>query len=350
MSKCEFRTFLNQKEVWAGEYYLWNYQPNANENASQFLQKLVWTLIYKNECLVVETGTGDLLIADSYTHNRYAVYEDTFSNVTVCADGGTPFTFRKTFRASDVLFFRLSNKNIASLLEQLNQEYTELIQAAVQKFYKGGGERGILNIDGNAVSKNYGTKEDGTPRTFNDVYNEMVNKQFANYFKSPNAVMTLWSGFEYNSRSSDASKKSTSDVKDITDLTDEIYEKVACALQIPPALLKGDIADVRELTKNFLTFSVDPLAKMMEREINRKRNGTEVLRGNYIAIDTSTVQHIEPFDVAEAVDKLRAASVLNVDEIRKRIGEPEIGQPWSREYVMTKNYSGVDPPEEGGTE
>ena len=246
--------------------------------------------------------------------------------------------------------YNVGFRTSASLLEQLNQEYTELIQAAVQKFYKGGGERGILNIDGNAVSKNYGTKEDGTPRTFNDVYNEMVNKQFANYFKSPNAVMTLWSGFEYNSRSSDASKKSTSDVKDITDLTDEIYEKVACALQIPPALLKGDIADVRELTKNFLTFSVDPLAKMMEREINRKRNGTEVLRGNYIAIDTSTVQHIEPFDVAEAVDKLRAASVLNVDEIRKRIGEPEIGQPWSREYVMTKNYSGVDPPEEGGTE
>ena len=68
LSKCEFKTFMNGKEVRQGEYYLWNYQPNRNMNTSQFLQKLVWSLIYRGECLVVQSTKGDLLIADEYTH------------------------------------------------------------------------------------------------------------------------------------------------------------------------------------------------------------------------------------------------------------------------------------------
>ena len=85
----------------------------------------------------------------------------------------------------------------------------------------------------------------------------------------------------------------------MTDITDEIYDKVANAMQIPPALLKGDIADVSVLTKNLITFAIDPYAEMMAREINRKRSGKEVLNGTYIMIDTSTIMHREPLDEAQ---------------------------------------------------
>ena len=57
---------LNQKE----QYYMWNFEPNQNMNASQFMQKLVWSLIYKNECLVIQTAKGNFLIADSYEHDQ----------------------------------------------------------------------------------------------------------------------------------------------------------------------------------------------------------------------------------------------------------------------------------------
>lgn len=356
LSKCEFRTFMDGKEVRGPEYYTWNYEPNRNENASQFIQKLVSTLIYKNECLVVATNSGELLIADSYAHERYAFYPDVFYNVTVCAeDSGSsvnPFTFQRRFRSDEVLFYKLSNKNITGLLTLLQQEYADLINSAVEKFYKSGGERGTLNIDSNAVNANYGIKEDGTDRTFEDVYYDILNVHFKNYFKSPNAVMPLWKGFTYTPRGGETSKKSTSEVKDIQDLSDEAYDKVANALLIPPALLKGDIADVRELTRNLLTFAVDPIAKMIERENNRKRNGQAVNNGTYMVIDTTRIMHIDAFDIAEKADKMVASSIWSVDEIRRKAGDPEIGEDWSKGHILTKNYDKVEgsTPQGGGNE
>ena len=239
LSACEVRTFDHWKEVQKDQYYKWNYEPNQNMNAAQFKQKLVWSLIYKNECLVIQTRKGDLLIADSYQHEQYALRQDLFRNVTIYGEGGntSPYTFEKAFRMEDVLFYKLSNRNITALLERLIKEYEELLESAIQKFYKSGGERGVMTIDANAPTVNYGMKGNGEPRTFNDVYTELMNKQFATYFKSPNAVLPLFKGFDYQTRGGEASKKSTSEIKDVTDLTDEIYDKVANALQIPPALL-----------------------------------------------------------------------------------------------------------------
>ena len=190
LSACEVRTYDHWKEIQKDQYYKWNYEPNANMNAAQFRQKLVWSLIYRNECLVVQTRKGDLLIADSYQHEQYALRQDLFRNVTIYGEGGitSPYTFEKTFKMEDVLFYKLSNRNITALLEQLIKEYEKLLESAIQKFYKSGGERGVMSIDANAPTVNYGMKENGEPRTFNDVYGELMNKQFATYFKSPNAV------------------------------------------------------------------------------------------------------------------------------------------------------------------
>jgi Ni,Fe-hydrogenase III large subunit len=36
VSKCEIKTFENGKEVKKQEYYLWNIEPNRNQNSSAF--------------------------------------------------------------------------------------------------------------------------------------------------------------------------------------------------------------------------------------------------------------------------------------------------------------------------
>lgn len=186
------------EEIREDQYYRWNFEPNINMNAAQFKQKLVWNLIYKNECLVIQGSSGEFLIADSYTHIQNTVGQDTFENVTVSGDEGngmaSPYTFQKPFQMKDVLFYRLSNRNITALLEQLMLDYDSMLKSAVQKLYKAGGERGTLSIDANAAAATYGMKEDGTPKTFNDVYTELINKQFKQYFKSPNAVLPLFRG------------------------------------------------------------------------------------------------------------------------------------------------------------
>ena len=342
LSACEVRTFKNWEEAYNNQYYLWNYEPNMNMNASQFKQKLVWSLIYKNECLIIQTGKGDLLIADSYEHEQYALYQDTFRNVTVGMDNGNgiskPYTFQKSFKMEDVLYYRLSNRNITALMNQLMDDYERLLESAVQKFYKSGGERGTVTIDANASTATYGVKEDGTPRTFNDVYRDLLNNQFKEYFKSPNAVLPLFKGFDYQQKGGEASKKSTSEIKDVTDITDEIYERVANALQIPPALLKGDVADVTSLTKNLITFAIDPVAKMIETENNRKLYREEVLNGNYQMIDTSRIIHITAAELATASDKMISCGGWNIDDIRRKAGDAPLNTEWSKKHFLTKNY------------
>ncbi len=344
LSACEIRTFDHWKEVQKDQYYRWNYAPNENMNAAQFRQKLVWSLIYKNECLVIQTKKGDLLIADSYEHEQYALKQDVFRNVTICGDGGitSPYTFDKAFRMEDVLYYRLSNRNITALLDQLVEEYNQLLESAIQKFYKSGGERGVMTIDANAPTVNYGVKEDETPRTFNDVYAELMSKQFEKYFKSPNAVLPLFKGFSYETKGSETSKKSTSEIKDVTDLTDEIYDRVANALQIPPALLKGDIADVTALTKNLITFAIEPIANMIETENNRKIYRKEVLNGSRQMIDTSTIIHMTAPEIAAASDKLIACGGWCIDEVRRKAGDPPLNTELSKKHFITLNYSDME--------
>lgn len=343
LSMCEVRTFEKWEEIRKDQYYRWNFEPNANMNAAQFMHKLVWSLIYRNECLVVQKANGEFLIADTYTHRQSAMEEDTFENVTVCSDAdmgmAEPYTFRRVFRMEDVLFYRLSNRNITALLGQLMADYAALLEAAVQKFYKTSGEHGILTVDANAANASYGTKEDGTPKTFNDVYTELINKQFKQYFKSPNAVLPLFRGFDYQTRGMEASKKSTSEVKDVTDLTGEVYGKVANALQIPPALLKGDIADVGALTRNLITFAVDPVASMIGAENNRKLYGRNVLEGTYQMIDTSAIMHMSAAELAAASDKMISCGGWNIDEIRKKAGDAPLNKEWSKRHFLTKNYA-----------
>jgi hypothetical protein len=91
VSKCEFKTFVNKKEIKGLEYYLWNVEPNRNQNSSVFLHKLIAQLYRKNECLVIEQN-GQLLVADNFVRTPYALFDDKFTQVTV-----EDFTFQKTF-------------------------------------------------------------------------------------------------------------------------------------------------------------------------------------------------------------------------------------------------------------
>ena len=339
LSACEIRTFQNWEEVRGDNYYQWNFEPNVNMNSNQFMQKLVWTLIYKNECLVIQGRKGDFLIADSFTKKQTSAYNRVvFENVTVTGMGGESYTFQKNFWMDDVLYYKLSNQNVTALLSSLAQGYQSLLETAIAKFEKSGGERGVLKIDANATTVSYGTKSDGTPRTFNDVYTDLINNQFASYFKSSNAVMPLFKNFDYTPMLGESSKKSTSEIKDVTDITDQIYDKVANALQIPPALLKGDIADVAELTRNLITFSIKPIAKMIETENNRKLYGEDVLKGNYQKVDTSGIMHMSVSELSTAADKM-LGSGWTIDEIRRKTGDPILNTKESNTRYVTLNYA-----------
>lgn len=331
LAKCEFKTYIKGTEKKADEYYLWNVEPNVNQNSSQFVQELVSKLLFCNEALVVEAN-GQLLIADSFTQTPYALFPNTFSNVTV-----GDFTFGKTFSMTDVLYFRLNDRNIRALLSGLIEGYSQLLDMAIGKYKRAGGRKGVAKIN---------RTKTGDP-DYEKKLNDLFTKKFKAYFSAENAVVDLPNGVEYQEITGEGSKKSTSEVNDIASITKEAISRVAQAFRIPPALLQGDIADVDKLIDELLTFCIAPLADLFQTEINRKRYGKAAyLAGTYLGIDTTCIKHIDIFDVAQAADKLISDRIYNVDEIRQKLGDAPLNTWWSKQYVMTKNLETV--PETAG--
>ena len=326
IAKCEFKTYIKGNETKADEYYLWNVEPNVNQNSSQFVQELISKLLYNNEALAVEAN-GQLIIADSFSQTEYALYPNTFTGVT-CGD----FTFGKTFYMQDVLYFKLNNKDIRALLSGLMTGYSQLLDMAIGKYKRAGGRKGVAKIN---------KTNSGDPK-FQTQIDDLFGKQFKTYFDAENAVVHMPNGIDYQEITGEGSKKSTSEINDIANITKEAMSRVAQAFRIPPALLQGDIANVDKLIDELLTVCIDPLVDLIQTEINRKRYGkTAYLAGTYLRIDTTCIKHIDIFDVAMAADKLISDSLYNVDELRVKLGDMPLKTWWSQKYRITKNYQDV---------
>lgn len=324
LSKCEFKTYINGESCQKEEYYLWNIEPNKNQNAAVFLTKLIGKLYRDNEAIVIE-ASDQLLVADSYTKKEYAVYENSYKDVTV-----GDFCFEKTFYENEVLHFELNSEDMRKLVNGMYISYQKLLEYATKTYQRSRGSRGILNIDAMAQARD----------EFSEQLDDLMNNYFKRFFTADNAVLPLYEGYNYTDIGSKTYSNDTT--RDIKAMTDDVFDFTARAFSFPPSLAKGDVQDTGKATDELLTFCIDPLARMLEKEINRKRNGKEgFLKGNYLKIDTTTVKHIDIFDIATPVDKLISSGAFTINDIRRVIGEPEIPEEWADQHFITKNYSTI---------
>lgn len=323
VAQCEFRTFMNGKENIGQDYYLWNYAPNANQNAVQFVWDLVETLIYNGEALIIEER-GQMFLADTFTKAENGIKERMFEGISV--DGQT----LRARRAKDVIWMVFDNNDIRPLLSRLCNQYEALIQKASEGYAKTYSDKGILSID----SRNRGKFEDEQTKR------DLLENRFKKFFSSDSAVLPLYNGYTYTPQTKNT--RNVSEVNDVKTLSDEIYNRVGQAFRVPPTLLRGDIGDVEASNKNFLRYAVKPICKLLEAEITRKLYGYEELKkGNYLTIDTSRLEVSGVFAMAEKVDKLIACGMYSIDEVRKKMGEPEIGLPETQKHYITKNYAEI---------
>ena len=325
VSKCEFKTYLNGKEDKGKEYYLWNIEPNKNQNSSRFLNKLIAKLYRDNECLVIEQN-GQLLVADNFIRKPYALYDDVFTQVQV-----EDFTFDRPFNQSEVLYYKLNEENIRKLINGLYESYSKLIAYSMKAYQRSRGTKGIFKYDTIPVA--------GTPER--EAFDALINRKIKQWMEGDNAALPLGRGQEWKElQHKTYTNEST---RDIRAQIDDIFDFTARAFGIPPALLRGDVQDTSKAIDQLLTFCIDPLADMLQEEINRKRNGYEGLRrGTYLKINTSCIKHIDLFDVATAIDKLIASGAFNINDVREAAGYEAIDEPWAWQHWMTKNYQKID--------
>jgi len=326
VSKCEFKTYFKNEEVKKQEYYLWNVEPNKNQNSSEFIHEWISKLYEYNECLIIESN-GQLLVADSFSKKDYALFDCQFTGVTV-----EDLTFNKTFSMSEVMYFKLNNKDIRKLINGMYESYGKLISYAQNSYSKSRGSKGILDVNGIAEGK----------VNFKDTYEKLMNERFKKFFEADNAVLPLFDGYKYT----DIGSKTYSNegTRDIKAMVDDIYDFTARGFGIPPVMLKGDTASLGDsVVNNLLTFCVDPLTDMLQEEIVRKRSGySGFSQGTYLEIDTKAIKHIDLLSVSTAIDKLIGSGAFCINDIRKLVGDQVIDKPWAWQHWITKNYSSVE--------
>lgn len=323
ISLSEFNTYDKGNEDKSNIYYKLNVEPNPNYSASRFWKKFVYRLVYDGEALIIEQGKN-YYVADSFVKETRAFYTCKYRDVVV-----DDFSLKRSYDESDVLYFKLYERNIINIVGSLYDDYGKLVEYSKASYKKNNAKRGIVNIP-----TNYPQTEDAKEKL-----NKLLNDQIQKFYGAENgAVLPLTNGITYEDISSDSYKNST-DSRDIRNLIDDIFDFTAIGFNIPPALLKGSANDLESTVDRFIKFGVEPFCEMIEDEVNRKfYSKNSYLNNTYMAIDTSRLKTTNLSQLANVVDVLTRNGVNNIDENRKLLGMEPLRSEESQKRRITKNY------------
>lgn len=323
LSMCEFKTYENGKEVRKNNYYALNVSPNKNQNAVEFWKEAISTLIYENETLIVQIGDEFFVADPGFKVDTYVYYEDVYRNVVV-----RDYTLPQSFTESDVFYFKLNNEDIKRIIDGLYQDYKNLLGSSIGTFKKNNGRRGILNID-SMYPQTQKAKEQ---------LDDLLDNKFKKYFESENAVLPLSKGLSFT----ESTVTKTQNSRDIRDIINDVIDFVCSGFHVPAAIVKGDTVGVEAMTENFVNFGLNPIAKLLCTEINKKLYTKEqYLNRNYVRVNTKYIIDAGLSTVSKAAELLFRIGVNSIDDNLELVGEEPINEDWSKEHYVSKNYQAV---------
>ncbi|PGA18993.1 phage portal protein [Bacillus thuringiensis] len=321
ISQSEFRVKNGEAFEKNELYYRLNVRPNKNMTASTFWEKFIQKLVYDNECLVIQADDDDLLIADDFQHNEYAVFEDTFTNVVV-----KDYEFKRSFKQSEVIHLKYRNDKLSPLIDGLFSDYGDLFGRILSSQKRKNQIRGTVDMDMIGAKSEEQVKK--LQEFINNMYQAIGNKDVA--------IVPQQKGIEYKEVSNGSSNGPS--VEEINKVTNGFLNQVAMAFGIPTALLYGEMADVEKQTKNYMLFTVRPLLKKISDEANVKFfEMNEYLSGQKIEVKAVSYQNI--FDLATSIDKLISSSAFTGNEMRLEAGYEASNDPNLDKHYITKNYA-----------
>ncbi len=326
VGRCEFRTFRDGKEIREREHYLWNVEPNVNQNSTAFLHKLVVKLLVDNETLVISTrqreGYDALVVADSWLQNGDCPSrQNEYINVQV-----GDVSYEKTFREREVLHLKLNHINVKPVLDGLYGAYWRLISAAMKRYEWDKGQHWKVHV-GQLAS---GAED------FTENFSRMIEQQVKTFLDSNGAILPEFDGYAYTNEGG----KSSVELADIQAQMKDVLGFTAKALQIPAVLVDGSIQGTEDAQGRFLTGCIDPICDQLQEEINRKRYGYDRMRaGDYLRVDTSSIRHFDMFANAANVEKLVGSGAFTINDVLRSAGLPTIPEPWADEHFLTKNIA-----------
>lgn len=327
ISKCEIKVFKNGKEVKDELYYALNYSPNINETASYFKRKLISKLLLETEALVIQPKSrNSIFLADSFYRDEHILEEDIFESITIRNE-----SINTSYKASDVFYFRLDDSIFGTLINQMYQDYSDLVALALENYKQNKSTKYKLKLD--AVKAG---DED-----FEKDFNESIKQQLNDFINNPKAVYPEFDGYILEEFKSSGNQTNSDEIRN---LRKEVMEIIATTLKIPVSLIYGNMTNSKDIISSFVTFAIEPLTKLINEELTRKTiNNVEDINGGYkVQIDITSITHLDLFDIAEKADKFISSGVYCIDELREKIGENTLDTDFSRKHYITKNYASAD--------
>lgn len=324
IGQTEFKIMQDGKRIYDDWDYLLNVRPNTDSSAADFWEEVIYKLIFDSEVLVVLSDTNDLLIADSFTREEYAVYPDKFKDVTV-----KDYTFARTFNMDEVIYLRYNNKKLQHFMDGMFKDFTELFSRMIQTAMFSNQVRALASVE--SVNKLDDENSQKLQTFINKLFNAFKTKAFA--------IVPLLKGFNYTEIANGSNNGRS--IEDIMKVLDKTIEYVAELLGIPPALINGSLSEYETAVKSYVKFTLDSLLKKLMDELNAKLiDKNEYMSGKRIKAFGIQIKSI--FDIANSIDKLIASGAFSRNDVREEIGKDRVDDPELDKYVLTKNYQTVE--------
>lgn len=330
-SRCEFRTFQDGREIRGEEYWLWNFEPNVNQDASAFRMKAVAKLFVDGEVLIVplrrRDGKTSLAVAESWEDPAWVPSaQNEYKNVVVFDTH-----MDRRFRESEVIHVRLSQEaNMRKVTAGIYESWYKLVIASQKAFGWANGQHWKVHVNQVAAG------ETGWAQKFQ----EMMSAQIKPFMESNSAILPEFDGYSYSNVGGIEGVAAKASTRDIRALVDDILSFTALGFNIPPVLLSSQ-ASVGEADGRMLRDALDPICSAFSREITRKRYGFDLWKENsFLQVDSSAVGHFDLFNGAAAIEKL-IGSGWSFNDLRRKLGEPLIQEPWADQHFLTKNFGSV---------
>lgn len=322
VARSEFLTYEKGLEVRKTNYYLLNVEPNQNKSANKFWRDVICKLVRNNECLVIQQN-GMFYLADSFDVVPFAFKENIYKNIVV-----NEYGLKNVYTESQVFHFELHNQKILDILEGVSNTHSKLVQASNLSYKRSKAKRGTLDVPTNYNQTEKGQKD----------LEDLLSGKFKRFFEAEGgAVLPLASGMKYTELASGT--VSVAETSAIRNLINDIFDFTAIGFQIPPQLLKGDVADTDKSMNNFLTFCINPITEILTDEINRKYYGqTAYLDRTYTKLDASRIKVVDIKDIATALDVLFRVGANTINDNLRILGRDPISEPIGNERFITKNY------------
>lgn len=337
MSTAQFR-FRQGKETIATDWdYILNVRPNKSRSSGDFWHKFFYKLIIDNEILIVLSDDNQLLIADDFVKETYAIYEDKFSGIIV--DG---FEFKRFFTMDEVIYLQYNNDKLNKITDGLFSDYGELFGRMIEIAMRNSQIRAGVSVESTGSAANE-EKGDKTKRLQN-----FIDKIYKSFKTSSVAIVPKMKGFDYEEYTNKTGVTNQS-LEDITKMKKSLIDDVSRAVGVPSALVHGEMADSESNMKAFKKLCIVPLITKLQDELNAKLLTKKQYKEG-VRIQIKGILSPDLYEMATNVDKIIGSGVLSPNDVLDDHGRERVDDPIMDKHYVTKNYSSREDELKGGEE